>query len=99
MMPAAAARISRWRLGVVWLFAAMLVASLAWAPLGGSVPWRAARDLAAVPLVWIIVSCYFVTAVWLSVPAWHDTGRLQVALGMSLASAIWGFFLSLSLGF
>ena len=99
-MRAPAPRIRRWSLGVVWLFGAMLVVPLLWAPLTGSpFPLKATRQLDDLPLVWIIVSAYLVTAAWLSIPAWHNVERLQVAMGMTLASAIWSFFLSLALGF
>jgi FimV-like protein len=99
-MRAPAPRISRWSLGVVWLFAAVLVVPMLWAPLTGSpFPLKGARQLDELPLAWIIVTGYLVTAAWLSVPAWHNVERLQVALGMTLASAIWSLFFSLALGF
>jgi FimV-like protein len=87
-------------LGAVWIFATALLASLAWMPLTGRpFPLAGTRNLDAIPYVWIIVSAYLVTAAWLSVPAWHNTERLQVAIGMAAASAIWSLFLSIALGF
>jgi FimV-like protein len=84
----------------VWVFAAVLVVPLLWAPLLGTpFPLKVARSLNDVPLVWLIVAAYLATAAWLSVSAAHTVESLQVGLGMTAASFVWSVFLFPALGF